>query len=132
MSVLFSMEDKQVGRRTTLKPGSSMVFVWTTSSLIFILSFIVSSFLFPRELGTSSRFADKSSKLLLLDFAVCHCPAEEMAAVIAERRLLQTRLTYEECFGLSERGGLIGRGSVAVQQIFSMGTGAMQQLMGQR
>ena len=126
MSVLISMEAKPVSRRITLNVhvGSSVVSVWSMSDL--------SSFLSLRELGTNSHFADKSTKLLLLDFAVCHCPAEEMAAVIAERRLLATRLNYEECFGLSERGGLIGRGSVAVQQIFSMGTGAMQQLIGQR
>lgn len=55
-----------------------------------------------------------------------------MGVVIADRRLLAARLMYEECFGPPVRGGLIGKGSLAMQQILSLGTGAMQQLMGQR
>ena len=52
-----------------------------------------------RSLAVDSGFSDLPAKLTLLNFAITHCPPEEITHILKERQLLEARVCMEYILG---------------------------------
>lgn len=68
-------------------------------SIIFFNMVIVTDLPMFRSLAVDDGFSDLPGKLILLNFAVTHCPPEEITHILKERQILEMQVcNYQKLY----------------------------------